>query len=116
MRTPLQFEPGSKYQYSSMAILLATRVAELISATDILTLVDRAVFQPLGMQRSVQGLGRFKLEDMVSCQTEFAAPEAGGGDPKGRSGLDSAYWATCAPWAHPRLGARCRKIPCRIPE
>src|SRR6266513_5038358 len=31
VRTPLQFVPGSKYQYSSMAILLAARVAELIS-------------------------------------------------------------------------------------
>jgi CubicO group peptidase (beta-lactamase class C family) len=100
MRTPLQFVPGSKYQYSSMAILLATRVAELISGTDILTLVDRAVFQPLKMQRSAQGLGRFKLEDMVSCQTEFAAPEAGGGDPKAKDwDWNSAYWRKLgAPW------------------
>ena len=41
VRTPLQFMPGSKYQYSSMAILLAAHVAELISGTDILTIVDR---------------------------------------------------------------------------
>ena len=100
MRTPLQFEPGSKYQYSSMAILLATRVAELISGTDILTLVDRAVFQPLRMQHSAQGLGRFKLEDMVSCQIEFAAPEAGGGDPTAKDwDWNSAYWRKLgAPW------------------
>src|SRR5438477_683712 len=52
IRTPLQFVPGSKYQYSSMAILLAARVAELISGTDIRTLVDRAVFQPLQMRHS----------------------------------------------------------------
>src|SRR5204862_5121769 len=78
IRTPLQFVPGSKYQYSSMAILLAARVAERISGTEIRTLVERAVFQPLQMQHSAQGLGRFKLESMVSCQTEHAAPEAGG--------------------------------------
>jgi hypothetical protein len=36
------------------------------------------------MQHSAQGLGRFKLEDMVQLQTEHAAPEAGGGDPKAR--------------------------------
>src|SRR5204862_1457568 len=81
MRTPLHFAPGSKYQYSSMAILLATRVAELISGTDILKLVDRTVLQPLKMEHSAQGLGRFKLEDMVPVQTDRAAPEAGGGDP-----------------------------------
>src|SRR5262249_20802472 len=67
MRTRLEFAPGSKYQYSSMGILLATQIAELISGSDILTLVDRTVFQPLGMKHSAQGLGKFKLEDMVTC-------------------------------------------------
>jgi CubicO group peptidase (beta-lactamase class C family) len=100
IRTPLQFIPGSKYQYSSMAILLAARVAEAISGTDIRTLVGRSVFQPLRMQHSVQGLGRFKLEDMVQCQTEHAAPEAGGGDPKARDwDWNSQWWRELgAPW------------------
>lgn len=100
IRTPLQFAPGSKYQYSSMAILLATRVAELISGTDILTLVDRTVLQPVKMQHSAQGLGRFKLEDMVPCQTERAAPEAGGGDPNAKDwDWNSPYWRKLgAPW------------------
>jgi CubicO group peptidase (beta-lactamase class C family) len=100
LRAPVQFIPGSNYQYSSMAILLAARVAEIISGTDILTLVDRAVFQPLKMQHSAQGLGRFKLEDMVAVETEHAAPEAGGGDPKARHwDWNSPYWRKLgAPW------------------
>jgi CubicO group peptidase (beta-lactamase class C family) len=100
MRTPLQFVPGSKYQYSSMAILLAARVAEVISGTGILALVDRAVFQPLRMQHSAQGLGRFKLEEMVPCQIEHAAPEAGGGDPKAKDwDWNSPWWRKFgAPW------------------
>lgn len=100
LRTPLQFVPGSKYQYSSMAILLATRVAELISGTDILKLVERTVFQPLKMHHSAQGLGRFKLEDMVPCQTDRAAPEAGGGDPNAKDwDWNSPYWRKLgAPW------------------
>jgi len=100
IRTPLQFVPGSKYQYSSMAILLAARVAELIGGTDILTLVDRAVLQPLKMQRSAQGLGRFRLQDMVSCQTEHAAPESGGGDPRAKDwDWNSPWWRKFgAPW------------------
>jgi len=65
IRTPLQFVPGSKYQYSSMGILLAARIAELISGLDMLTLVGRTVFQPLGMNHSAQGLGRFKLEELM---------------------------------------------------
>src|SRR5262249_26228752 len=84
VRTRLDFAPGSRYQYSSMGILLATRVAEILSGSDILTLTDRAVFQPLGMKHSAQGLGQFKVEEMVSVQMEGAAPESGGGDPKAR--------------------------------
>src|SRR4051812_46608161 len=34
VRTPLAFAPGSRYQYSSMGILLATRVAEIVGDTD----------------------------------------------------------------------------------
>jgi CubicO group peptidase (beta-lactamase class C family) len=100
VRTPLQFVPGSKYQYSSMAILLAAQVAERISGTDIRTLVERAVFQALQMQHSAQGLGRFNLENMVPCQTEHAAPEAGGGDPKAKDwDWNSPWWRKFgAPW------------------
>jgi CubicO group peptidase (beta-lactamase class C family) len=100
IRTRLDFAPGTKYQYSSMGILLAARIAELISATDIRTLVDRTVFQPLGMKHSAQGLGRFKLEDMVTCQMDGAAPESGSGDPSAKEwDWNSPYWRKLgAPW------------------
>jgi CubicO group peptidase (beta-lactamase class C family) len=100
MRTRLDFAPGARYQYSSMGILLATQIAEIISGTDILTLVDRAVFRPLGMKHSAQGLGRFKLEEMVSCQMKGAAPESGSGDPKAKEwNWNSPYWRKLgAPW------------------
>jgi CubicO group peptidase (beta-lactamase class C family) len=55
IRTPLVFEPGTRYRYSSMAILLATHVAELISGTNIRDLVAKTVLAPLGMQHSAQG-------------------------------------------------------------
>ena len=73
---------------------------ELISGSDILTLVDRSVFQPLGMKHSAQGLGRFKLEEMVSCQMEGAAPESGSGDPQAKEwDWNSPYWRKLgAPW------------------
>jgi CubicO group peptidase (beta-lactamase class C family) len=100
IRTPLDFAPGAKYQYSSMGILLAARIAELISGLEILTLVDRSVFQPLGMKHSAQGLGRFKLEEMVVCQMEGAAPESGAGDPQAKDwDWNSPYWRKLgAPW------------------
>ncbi|HKB03034.1 MAG TPA: serine hydrolase domain-containing protein [Gemmataceae bacterium] len=99
-RTRLDFAAGTRYQYSSMGILLAARLAELISGSDILTLVDRMVFQPLGMKHSAQGLGRFKPEEMVHCQMEGAAPESGAGDPKAKEwDWNSPYWRKLgAPW------------------
>jgi CubicO group peptidase (beta-lactamase class C family) len=100
MRTRLDFAPGARYQYSSMGVLLAARVAELLSGADIRALVDRTVFQPLGMRHSAQGLGRFKLEEMVPCQRDGAAPESGGGDPQAKGwDWNSPYWRGLgAPW------------------
>ena len=83
-----------------MGILLAARIAQVISGSDIRTLVERTVFQPLGMKHSAQGLGRFKPEEVVPCQTDGAAPESGGGDPQAKEwDWNSSYWrALGAPW------------------
>ncbi|QDU75376.1 Esterase EstB [Bremerella volcania] len=99
-QAPLSFAPGTRYQYSSMGILLATHIAEKLSGKDILSLVEETVFRPLKMERSAQGLGRFSLDDMVPAQTEFAAPEAGSGDPTAKSwDWNSLYWRKLgAPW------------------
>ncbi len=96
----LAFAPGTQYQYSSMGILLFARIGEIVSGSDMLTLVDREVFQPLGMKHSAQGLGRFKLDEMVSCQMEGAAPESGSGDLKAKEwDWNSSYWRNLgAPW------------------
>ena len=100
IRTPLLFEPGAKYSYSSMGILLASEMARRITSTDFLEFVDRAVFQPLGMKRSVMGLGKFKREEIVQNQLDHAAPESGAGDPTAKEwDWNSPYWrALGAPW------------------
>ena len=100
IRTPLHFAPGSRYEYSSMAILLAAHVAELISGGELSSLLEHAVFQPLGMQDSAQGLGRFAITDVMPVQTEHAARESGGGDPQAKDwDWNSPYWRKLgAPW------------------
>lgn len=100
MRTPLHFVPGTRYEYSSMAILLAAQIAEQISGESILQLIERTVIQPLGLKHTAQGLGKFDLTDMVSCQTEKAAPESGAGDPTAKDwDWNSPYWRKLgAPW------------------
>jgi CubicO group peptidase (beta-lactamase class C family) len=100
VRTPLLFEPGTRYSYSSMAILLAAEIARRLGGKELPQLLDEAVFRPLGMEHSALGLGRFPLEAMMRCQSESAAPESGAGDPAARTwDWNSPYWrALGAPW------------------
>ncbi len=107
LRAPLSFAPGTRYQYSSMGILLAARIAEIISGTGIRELVARDVFEPLGMTRSAQGVGKFRVEDFVPLQMEGAAPESGGGDPSTADwNWNSPYWrALGAPWGGTQASA-----------
>ncbi len=100
MRTPLLFAPGTRYHYQSMGILLAAEIVERVTKTPLPKFLQEHVFAPLGMKRSVLGLGAFSKADMVPMQTEHAAPEAGGGDPKAREwDWNSDYWRNlAAPW------------------
>ncbi len=100
IHTPLEFAAGTQYQYSSMGILLATHVAEIITHTDIRELVVESVFEPLQMKHSAQGMGGFTRDDVIPVQMEFAAPEAGAGDPAAKAwDWNSDYWRKLgAPW------------------
>jgi CubicO group peptidase (beta-lactamase class C family) len=48
--TPLQFEPGSKYQYSNAGINTAGRIIEVVSGTAYEAFLDERLFGPLGMK------------------------------------------------------------------
>jgi CubicO group peptidase (beta-lactamase class C family) len=100
IRTPLLFDPGSQYQYSSMGILVAAEVAHRIHGAEFVEFIAEAVFQPLEMKHSALGLGRFQLEETMRCQVENAAPESGAGDPTAREwDWNSPYWRELgAPW------------------
>jgi CubicO group peptidase (beta-lactamase class C family) len=100
IRTPLLFAPGTQHSYSSMGILLAAEIARRITGVPFTEFIDKTVFGPLAMDRSALGVGRFKLEDTVRCQTEDAAPESGAGDPGAEEwNWNSQYWRKLgAPW------------------
>ncbi len=108
LKVPLGFAPGTKYEYSSMAILLACEIAQRISGMSILELVAANVLKPLGMTHSALGLGDLKIAETIPVQIENAAPEAGGGDPTAKDwDWNSPYWrALGAPWggAHASAG------------
>jgi CubicO group peptidase (beta-lactamase class C family) len=48
--TPLQFEPGSKYQYSNAGINTAGRILEVVSGMPYETFLEKRLFGPLGMK------------------------------------------------------------------
>ena len=100
MQVPLSFTPGTRYEYSSMAILLATEIAQRITGDTIHEFVNDSVFKPLGMQHSALGIGSLAIHSTVPVQIEHAAPEAGGGDPTAKLwDWNSRYWRELgAPW------------------
>ncbi|WP_417849804.1 serine hydrolase domain-containing protein [Thalassoglobus sp.] len=100
IQTPLLFPAGTKYSYSSMAILLATEVAMRLTGKPIARIVEENVYQPLEMKHSALGLGAFKLESVMKVQVENAAPESGSGAPSTKSwDWNSLYWRQLgAPW------------------
>ena len=108
LRTPLLFAPGDRYSYSSMAILLATEVAQRISGKNFHDLVDETIYRPLAMKHSAMGIGGLPRAALLANQTEVAAPESGAGDPTTkRWDWNSDYWrALGAPWggAHGSVG------------
>src|SRR5207302_2661627 len=48
--TPLQSEPGTRYQYSNAGINTAGRIIEVVSGMPYETFMDRHLFGPLGMK------------------------------------------------------------------
>lgn len=108
VQVPLRFEPGSKYEYSSMAILLASEIAQRISGIEFKEFVDKVVLMPLGMVHSVFGTGHLKPDEMMPCQVEFGAIESGGGSADAKSwDWNSSYWRNLgAPWGGAQASAK----------
>ncbi len=108
LHVPLGFAPGSRYEYSSMAILLAAEIAQRLANQDIQTLVAERVLQPLGMKDSALGLGTLQPDQIMSAQVEFGAKESGGGSEESRSwDWNSSFWRELgAPWGGAHASAR----------
>jgi CubicO group peptidase (beta-lactamase class C family) len=66
--TPLLFTPGTAFRYQSMGILLAAEIVAKLSGTPLREFEQKQIFQPLGMQHSVLGLGGMRIADTVRVQ------------------------------------------------
>src|SRR5690348_16805530 len=48
-KKPLDFEPGTRWQYSNTGYVVAGMIAEKVSGEPLLTYLQRKIFDPLGM-------------------------------------------------------------------
>lgn len=93
LRTPLLFEPGTRFSYQSMGTLLAAEIAERVSGMRLRDLLRSRVFRPLGMQRTMLGLKGVKIKETAIFQ------ENGDSEDSRRWGPNSPYWRTMGhPW------------------
>src|SRR5262249_60961289 len=65
--TPLQFEPGTKYQYSNAGINTAGRIIEVVSGMPYETFLDKRLFGPLGMKDTTFWPNEKQLERLAKA-------------------------------------------------
>jgi D-alanyl-D-alanine carboxypeptidase len=61
-RKPLDFEPGTKWQYSNTGYVVAGAIAEKVSGTPLLQFLREKVFTPLGM-KSITDINEERLTE-----------------------------------------------------
>ena len=100
IRTSLLFEPGTRYSYQSMGILLAAELCQRITGTPFPEFLASDLFGPLGMRRTALGLGPFALQETQRSQVEQGPPHGGLGRPEAAHwDWNSRYWRDLAsPW------------------
>jgi len=52
-RIPLDFEPGTQWQYSNTNFVVAGRILEKVAGTSLMSFLQKRIFQPLGMKSPI---------------------------------------------------------------
>ncbi len=102
VRRPLDFEPGTEWQYSNTGFVMAAAVVERVSGEDLFAFLHQQVFTPLGMSR-VRDVTQSPLPEDAAGYTRYglgplhAAPKEGTGWLQGAAFLvmppsDVARW------------------------
>lgn len=93
LRTPLLFEPGTRFSYQSVGTLLAAEIAERVSGMRLRDLLRSRIFRPLGMRRTMLGLEGLKVEETALFQEDRDTEDSR------RWGPNSPYWRAMGhPW------------------
>ncbi len=71
LSTPLDFDPGEKYQYSNAGYSLAAAIIEIVSGKDYESYLQEKLFRPAGLEHT--GLRRINLVDTLVAHSQNAA-------------------------------------------
>ena len=107
VKTPLLFEPGSRYGYSSMAILLAAEVARRISGTEFSAFIDEPSSGRWRWSIPPWDSGGSRSRPRCGARPRAPRRNPGRGTPRPGSGIGTA--PTGAGWG--RRGAACTPPP-----
>lgn len=102
-RAPLDFEPGSKWQYSNTGYTIAGLIIERVSGQSLMSFLNERIFRPLGMSDVTEDDTRPLPESDAAGYTRFAlgpprrAPKEGAGwlfaaGPLAMRAQDLAVW------------------------
>ena len=115
-KTPLQSEPGTKYQYSNAGINTAGRIIEVVSGMPYEDFLDKRLFGPLGMKDTTF----WPSEEQLNRLAKSYRPERGQDRPgrdHGRPAQVSAQRSQAPADAGGRTvfnGQRCRHVFCQM--
>ena len=86
-KKPLDFDPGTKWQYSNTNYVIAGRIVEQVSGMALMDLLEQRIFLPLGMSNVYNAdAGRLPATDPTGY--ERVRPGAASPRTAGGSGLD----------------------------
>jgi CubicO group peptidase (beta-lactamase class C family) len=76
-RKPLNFDPGTKWQYSNTNYVLAAEIVEKVSGRPLMAFLDEHIFRPLGMATAVDWYAHPQDANDAAPYTRYA-----GGPPR----------------------------------
>jgi CubicO group peptidase (beta-lactamase class C family) len=74
--SPLNFEPGTRYQYSNAGINTAGRIIEVVSGLPYAVFMEQRLFKPLGMKDTTLWPSQRQLERLAKAYKPNAAKTA----------------------------------------
>jgi D-alanyl-D-alanine carboxypeptidase len=89
-RKPLDFDPGTRWQYSNTNFVVAGRIVERTSGKPVLTFLQERIFRPLGMETPMDLAQSPLREGDAAGYTRFALAPVRPVAPEGRGWLFAA--------------------------